>query len=410
MNHIGPTSHSLRYRKIAKQAFKDIIRPYLQHHHPELIEKSFFAVCSSVAYGLADEYSDIDTILIIPEEEYNVRETEWVNWAFGDPEIATFRQRTKKDLRIGISTWHREDIGVLFDGQGSWDDFYNDHLHWVQNLIPIYDPCDQMQIISDSLARMPQGFAERAADRYAGQLEDIRCNLGRLSAPTQKRFVGLLSYSIVNRALPLLFHRENVPLPFHKWQWALAKHLGAEAQSILEQLRVMLEEQMHQISFPEGLISKGAKMAVSLDIPLPMGIKLSQDQFKQALASVQWHLQERGCYQMVRARARGWHESSLKYLCATRCLLIKGAILLETEQVSCGENVSVMWDNVHENIPGLEDCIWPRKDEDPFEKTLQGINIFRERMEDKHALPHKYLENPLSCPPSYDLACILEEL
>lgn len=408
--NVEPTNHSLRYREIAEQAFKEVIRPYLHHRHPELVEKSFFAVCSSVAYGLADEYSDIDSLLILPEDEYIMHEAEWVNWAFGGLEIVAFRQHVKADFRIGVSTWHREGVGILFDGQGSWDNFYNDHLHWVQNLIPIYDPSDQMQIIRNSLARMPKGLAERAVKRYSGQLKDIRCYYERLSASSQQPFVGLLSYSIVNRALPLLFHRENFPLPFHKWQWPLAKQLSDEAQNILQQLRVMLEGQTHDLLFPEGLIGQGTIRIASRDFPLTMGERLSQDQFEPAIASIQWHLQERGCYQMVRARERGWYESSLKYLCATRCLMIKGAILLETEQVHCGENVSVVWNYVHENIPGLEDCIWPGTGKDPIEKALQGVEMLRERMRLKKALPQRYLDNPLSSPPSYNLACILEEL
>ncbi len=172
----------------------------------------------------------------------------------------------------------------------------------------------------------------------------------------------------------------------------------------------MLEGQMGCISFPEGLIGDGARRTVSRVPPLPVGVSLSPDVVERALASVQWHLEERGCYQMVRARARGWREAALQYMCATRCLLIKGAILLETDQIACGEDVCAMWEQVSGRFPGLEDCLWPRGSEDPFEKTLRGIDILRESLRDKQALPQPYLDRPLCSPPSYDLACVLEEL
>ena len=406
-----PTSHSLRYREVAVKAWSEVIYPHLERHHPELTETAFYAVGSSVAYGLADEHSDIDTLLILPVDKYATHEKEWAEWAYGSPKLAEFNRRMHVDLEVGISTWQREGVGILFDGKGSWDDFYNGHQHWVMTLIPIHDPHGQMEIIRDSLTRLPEGLAERAAEQYADQLANLRCVLQRLSVPGQERFVGLLGYSIASRALHFLFHRQRAPLPFHKRQWLLAERLSDESRAVLGQLRAMLEGQMGGVfSFPEGLIGNNVRITASRALPLPVGVSLSPDEMQRALASVQWHLEERGCYQMVRARARGWHEAALQYMCATRCLLIKGTILLETNQIACGEDVSTMWKQVSERIPGLEDCLWPRDDDDPFEQTLRGIDLFRQRLRDKQALPQTYLDRPLCSPPSYDLACILEEL
>ncbi|MCE5322643.1 hypothetical protein LLG46_04910 [bacterium] len=410
MGVIEPTYHSLRYREIAAHAWPEIVLPHLRRYFPALIETAFYAICSSVAYGLADEHSDIDTLLIIPSDDYNAHETELVNWAYSSPEIATFSQSKKVNLRVKVSTWQREGVSILFDGNGSWDNFYNCHQHWVQSLIPVYDPRGQMQIVYASLARMPEGLAERAAKQCASQLADIRCVLQELDMLCRERFVGLLAYSIVSRTLPFLFHREKALLPFHKWQWPLAERLSEESKAVLQQLRAMLEGQIHSISFPQGLIGNEVERIASRALPLPIGIDLSPEETERALASIQWHLDERGCYQMVRARARGWREASLQYMCATRCLLIKGTILLEIGRIACGEGVSVMWEQVHKRVPGLEDCLWPQAGEDPFGKTLQGIDILRHRFRCKHALPQQYLNCPLSSPPSYDLACILEEL
>ncbi|HET6457052.1 MAG TPA: hypothetical protein VFI02_21850 [Armatimonadota bacterium] len=404
------TSHSLRYREVACQAWSQVIQPYLQNHLPALTETAFYAVGSSVAYGLADEHSDIDTVLILPADDHAACEKELVEWAYHSSDLAAFNRRMHTELNIKVSIWQREGVGVLFDGKGSWDDFYNGHQHWVMTLIPIHDPLGQMKVIQDSLTRLPEGLAERAAEQYAGQLADLRCVLQKLSVPGQERFVGLLSYSITSRALHSLFHRERVPLPFHKWQWKFAERLSNESGVVLRQLREMLERQMGVISFPEGLIGSEVRRAPSHVPPLPMGVSLPPEMVERALASVQWHLEERGCYQMVRARARGWHEASLQYMCAARCLLIKGMILLEANTIACGEDVSTMWKQVSERIPGLEDCLWPRANEDPFEQTLRGIALFRQRLRDKQALPQTYLDRPLCSPPSYDLACILEEL
>ena len=405
-----PSPHSLRYRQVAARAWLEVVCPYLKQHRPDLIDAAFFAVGSSVAYGLADEHSDIDMLLILPVDEYDARGTEWVHWAYENPEMAAFNERMQVSAGVKVSTWQREGVSILFDGKGSWDDFYNGHEHWVASLIPVHDPLGQVQIIRDALTHMPEGLAERAAEHHTGQLTDLRYVLQGLSAPCHERFVGLLSYGITSRALHLLFHREKAPLPFHKWQWPLAGQLGEESRAMLRQLRIMLEGQTGRISFPDGLINDGVGRIASRVPALPVGASLSPDEVERALASVQWHLDERGCYQMVRALARGWREAALQYMCATRCLLIKGAILLETDRIVCGEDVSAMWDQVGERIPGLEDCLWPKASEDPFEETLRGIGLLRQGMRERQALPQPYLDRPLSSPPSYELACVLEEL
>lgn len=410
MSTIKPTNYSLIHRETTKQAFTEVILPYLREHHPDLIESAFFAVGSSVAYGLADEHSDIDLLLILPVEEYAARENYWICWAYENPGLVELSRQKNVEINVGVSTWQREGVSILFDGQGSWDDFYG-HQHWVQSLIPIHDPRGQMQTIHKSLIQVPDGLAERDAEQCSRLLAGLRDIHQRLSEGGNERFVGLLGYSIASRALPLLFHRQNEPLPFHKWQWLLAERLGEVSRSVLRQLRAMLERQIDgDFSFPEGLIGSEVGSITSREFPLPVGISLQPDQVDRALKSVQWHLCERGEYQMVRALERERHEASLHYMCATRCLLIKGAILLEAGRISCGEDVSVMWEQVNESILGLEECLWPRANEDPFRKTLEGIDIFRQKLRDKQALPEQYLDRPISSPPTYELECILEEL
>ncbi|MHB0999413.1 MAG: hypothetical protein ACYC27_09225 [Armatimonadota bacterium] len=405
-----PTPLSLRYREIALQAWSEVILPHIEDHYPHLVDAIFVAIGSSVAYGLADKYSDIDIVLILPADVYNANGKEWTNWTYGSLELAIFSKRMQVETNVKVSTWQREGVGILFNGDGSWDEFYGHH-HWVTNLIPIHDPSNQMKTIRESVTQMPVSVADRAAEQCIGELADLHNTFKMLDTPIHERFVGLLSYSIATRTLPFLYHRQRVSPPFHKWLWPLAKSLGGDAEKVLQQLRAMLESQADgMISFHEDLIEGNVKIIPSREYLLPTGISLPPSTVEQALASIQWHLDERGCYQMVRAHARGFHESALQYMCATRCLLIKGAILLETSQIACGEQVAGMWEQIQGRIPGLENCLWPKESEDAFEQTLHGINILRRRFAEKQALPQLYLDRPLWSPPSYELACILEEL
>jgi hypothetical protein len=112
---------------------------------------------------------------------------------------------------------------------------------------------------------------------------------------------------------------------------------------------------------------------------------------------------------MMRALARGWRHEGLYYLCATRCLLIKGAVLLETGRLPMGTGLPTAWDEVRAAFTGMEDYLWPGPDQDPMAKALEAIGLFRAHLRSRSALPELYLERPLWSPPSYELACVLEE-
>jgi hypothetical protein len=44
------------------------------------------------------------------------------------------------------------------------------------------------------------------------------------------------------------------------------------------------------------------------------------------------------------------------------------------------------------------------------EAALKGIDLFRQLLREREALPESYLDRPLWSPPSYHLAPVLEEL
>jgi hypothetical protein len=411
------TSHSLRYREVAADAWEEVVRPYVVQHRAELLDCCFYAVGSSVAYGLADEHSDIDTVLVLPEQELEERREEWVNWTYQNPELLAFGARHGAPVNVKATTWRMIGAEVLFSGEGDWQGYYEGHHHFVSTLISIYDPQGCEGQIARAIAGMPTGLAEAAAARLSGELVSMAADFRDLQhAP---RFAGLFGYSIVARALPLLFHRAGAPLPFHKWQWPLAERLGPEAAAVLSQLRRLLERQhVGDEPFPEGLTTSDTPPLPWRVLPPPLHESvrppstagpLSPDLLSQMLASLQWHLEERGCYQMVRALARGWRHEALHYLCATRCLLIKGAVLLETGRLPLGKGLPKDWEEARAAILGLEGCLWPEADYDPIAKALEAIGLLRAHLRSRGALPEQYLERPLWSPPSYHLACVLEE-
>jgi hypothetical protein len=398
---------------VAADAWIEVIRPYLVQHRPELLGCCFYAVGSSVAYGLADEHSDIDTVLVVPEREFAQRREEWVNWAYQNPDILAFSAQHGVELKVKVTTWQETGAGVLFGGEGDWQEYY-DHYHYISTLVPIHDPEGCGERMKKAAASMPPGLADASAARLSGELASLAADLRDLE--DEPRFAGLLAYSIVARALPLLFHRARAPVPFHKWQWPLAERLGGDAPGLLAQLRLLLERQHSGGEpFPEGLISSdtprvpwrvpppGVRESLPKDAPLPPHL------LSQALASLQWHLEERGCYQMVRALARGWRHEALHYLCATRCLLIKGAVLLETGRLPMGTGLPTAWHEVRAAFSGMEGYLWPAPDHDPMAKALEAIGLFRAHLRSRSALPELHLERPLWSPPSYELACVLEE-
>ncbi len=414
MDALSPTPHSLRYRRVAADAWREVIRPYLMQHRPELLGCCCYAIGSSVAYGLADGHSDIDTVLVVPEAEFTERREEWVNWAYRNPELLAFSASRAVELNVKVTTWQEMGAAVLFDGDSDWQEYYEGHHHYVSTLLPIHDPQGCGERIRKAIGGLPEGLAQAAAVRLEGELASLAVDVYELA--DTPRFRGLFAYSIVARALPLLFHRAGEPLPFHKWQWPLAERLGGEAADVLTHLRRLLDDQHSGGEpFPEGLISRGTRLIPWRVLPLPVHAPrppapLPAELLGQALASVQWHLEERGCYQMMRALVRGWRHEALYYLCATRCLLIKGAVLLETGRLPLGRDLPAAWEEARAAIPGLEGYVWPKPEEEPITKALEAIGLFRAHLRSGSALSERYLERPLCSPPSYDLACMLEEV
>ena len=74
-----------------------------------------------------------------------------------------------------------------------------------------------------------------------------------------------------------------------------------------------------------------------------------------------------------------------------------------------GSDLPEAWTQVHTTVRGLEACLWPGVDSDPIAKALEGIGLFRAHLHNRQALPDLYLDRPLWSPPSYELACLLEE-
>ncbi len=403
-----PTSYSQRYRQAAEAAWQKVIRPYLTQHRPELLDHCLYVVGSSVAYGLADQHSDIDTALIVSEEEFAAHGEEWRDWAYQNPEIIAFNARHGVQLNTGAATWRHTGASVLVGEGDDWQAYYEGHHHYVSSLIFIHDPLGYRERIHRALAAMPPGLAETAAARIAPELAGLAAEYQALRAAP--RFAGLFAYSTVLRGLPLLFHRAGAPLPFHKWQWPLAQRLGRDTPAILTQFEHMLERQLEgDAPFPDGLVPPGTPPAPWRVPALPVNVSLSREERTQALCSVQWHLEERAAYQMVRAMMRGWWPAALQYLCATRCLLIKGLMLLEMGRIPLGKELPAAWEEVRNVIPGFEACLWPEPHSEPIAKALEAMGLFRARLRGKRALRKLYLDRPLWSPPSYELASILEE-
>lgn len=414
MDSQQPTVHSLRYRQAAVQAWTNVLRPYLEQHRPDLLKCCCYVLGSSVAYGLADEYSDIDTVLVVSEAEIDARRKEWNDWACWSPEIRDFCSRHEVKLNVKVTCWRDSGAGTLFDADTNWQAYFGHH-HFVSTLIFIHDPMAHEAAIRKAISRMPEGLSNAAAADLSGQLAGLAAEMTQVQG--EPRFTGLFAYSIVGRALPLLFHRARQPVPFHKWQWPLAHRLGEDAKAVLYQLRRILERQeIGDAGFPHSLIPPGTPPApwrvppVNDPIPpIPADGPLPPKVLTQCLASVQWHLQERGSYQMVRSLARGWRHEALHYLCATRCLLIKGTVLLVTGCLPIGKALPKAWAGVRSAIGGLETCLYPDHGNDPVAAALEGIGLFRAELRRRNALPEEYLNRPLWSPPSHQLACVLEE-
>lgn len=142
-----PTAHSadsIRLRDIATDAWTEHLLPALRRHMPEIIDEVVVTITSSVAYGTADEHSDLDVFVIFRRERDYARYADQLQKLIERLDLdAVYGAVCDKGVRFELESLQRSDLSGLFyhpERARTWHRQTEWLLFWFLQSIPIHDP------------------------------------------------------------------------------------------------------------------------------------------------------------------------------------------------------------------------------------------------------------------------------
>jgi hypothetical protein len=135
---------SRRLRDVATRAFYDYVLPEVRARMPHIADSIVVSITSSVAYGVADAYSDLDVFITF------LRHRDYVRYASGLSELIDglrwpdwYATVCDKGVRFELESLSRSDIARTYRSPHR-PDYWMEQTDWLMSWfgsgIPIYDP------------------------------------------------------------------------------------------------------------------------------------------------------------------------------------------------------------------------------------------------------------------------------
>lgn len=142
--HPDPSPDSVRLREAATDAFKQHLLPAIRHHLPDVEDLLTATITSSVAYGAADQHSDLDVFLIFRRESDYRRYAEALGQLIESLRLdQLYGQLCDKGMRFEIESLPRSDLSRLFhhpERVENWHQQTEWLLAWFLDSHPLHDP------------------------------------------------------------------------------------------------------------------------------------------------------------------------------------------------------------------------------------------------------------------------------
>ncbi|MGE7433984.1 hypothetical protein [Kitasatospora sp. NPDC001175] len=139
-----PTRDSLRLRESATEAFRDHVLPAIRRHLPAIEDRIAVVITSSVAYGAADQHSDLDMFIMFERERDYLRHVARLQQLIDSLDLSTlYGEVCDKGMRFEIESLQRADLSALFhhpERRENWHRQSEWLLTWFLDSYPIHDP------------------------------------------------------------------------------------------------------------------------------------------------------------------------------------------------------------------------------------------------------------------------------
>ena len=120
--------------------FNNIIMPFIQKQHPDVLNEMSFTVVGSVGLGVDDEYSDVEAIIYLPDEIWKQNGMLQINLDKLLLQTNLWKQ-SGSIICVHPMSWMLDGHGekILAGGQVPWDKLQFESLFVIQNMPVLYD-------------------------------------------------------------------------------------------------------------------------------------------------------------------------------------------------------------------------------------------------------------------------------
>lgn len=210
--------------------FSGRIQPDFSREFPEVCPSATVAIGSSVSYGIADEFSDLDVFVVLSSrQEHRLREVQ--NWFGQWPAVPVPFLPEGEGLNYEVTTWPRLDLHRFLEEDLPASEWLHGQrcyqgVFFLQHLVPLHDP----QAVLAGMQQRTQSMPREVMDQLvrAEFWGFLACREELLNAWRSDRPVHwwLARRKFCQHALPLAYFVAGTACPHAKWRFALLPRLS----------------------------------------------------------------------------------------------------------------------------------------------------------------------------------------
>jgi hypothetical protein len=240
MKQLKKSVISQQLTKFTKEAFFEYVLPKIEKRYPAAIGKFFVILTSSVAYGIADKYSDLDIFVIFPEHSDYLRYhkklqklVELIDYP------ASYYDICDKGIRFEFESFFKSDIQNIVKKQSdeNWLNQTEWLLCWFTNSVIIYDPIKVFANIKRKLLFFPKKIVKIKTNnnvisllKYSEVLFSIR----------DSYVFDVYYFKSLKKVMDLIFWSNELYVPHPKWSFYLSRYVGSLGRQFHEDASAML--------------------------------------------------------------------------------------------------------------------------------------------------------------------------
>lgn len=220
-------SRAEQLQAVATTAFFDQVLPAIRSELPEIAEEIVVLITSSVAYGVADELSDLDVFIVFRRERDYSRYATRLTRLIEEIELdERYPDVCDKGVRFELESLSRSDVRrVLSDPENGrhWMAQCDWLMHWFGSALPIYDPGRIRARFDRRCSFYPPEVASWRAAGNAFRTWRHALTATRLLSDTGISFLAVRQlWRSMTTALDLAYLRGHRFGPHPKWRAQLA--------------------------------------------------------------------------------------------------------------------------------------------------------------------------------------------